>query len=97
MIRDDSAQDGDDLAEAAAKAGAKGIVIVMPEGFPAWTRWKPTGTRTAIPVVRLDAADGAELLQYAKKPGPPWTFPGRSRARTCTTSRQSGTSRSRRT
>ncbi|MEU2264426.1 S8 family serine peptidase [Streptomyces sp. NPDC019645] len=67
VIRDDSAQDGDDLAEQAAEAGAKGIAIVMPQGFPAWSRWKPTGTRTAVPVIRLDAADGAALLQIMKK------------------------------
>ncbi|WP_244529845.1 S8 family serine peptidase [Streptomyces wuyuanensis] len=67
VIRDDTAQDGDDLAQAAAKAGAKGMVIVLPEGMLAWTRWKPTDTRSAVPVMRMDATDGAALLQYMKK------------------------------
>ncbi|WP_328628841.1 S8 family serine peptidase [Streptomyces sp. NBC_00353] len=64
VIRDDYAMDGYDLAETAAKAGAKGVVIVLPEGLIAWTRWKPMDTRSAIPVVRMTAADGAELLRY---------------------------------
>ncbi|WP_351235098.1 S8 family serine peptidase [Streptomyces sp. NPDC002133] len=67
VIRDDFAQDGYDLADIAAKAGAKGIAIVLPEGLIAWTRWKPTDTRSAVPVVRMTAADGAKLLQYMKK------------------------------
>ncbi|MFE0632204.1 S8 family serine peptidase [Streptomyces sp. NPDC058864] len=67
VIRDDSAMDGYDLAETAAKAGAKGVVVVLPEGLIAWTRWKPMDTRSAAPVVRMTASDGAELLQYMKK------------------------------
>ncbi|WP_234389091.1 S8 family serine peptidase [Streptomyces sp. AS58] len=67
VIRDGFATDGLELAEQAARAGAKGLVTVLPEGFMAWTRWKPTETRTAVPVVRLSAADGAELLQYMNK------------------------------
>ncbi|MFE4653578.1 S8 family serine peptidase [Streptomyces sp. NPDC056707] len=67
VIRDDFAMDGYDLAETAAKAGAKGVVIVLPEGFIAWTRWKPMDTRSAVPVVRMTAADGAKLLQHMRK------------------------------
>ncbi|GGT02271.1 peptidase [Streptomyces chromofuscus] len=56
-----------EFAGTAAKAGAKGVVIVMPEGYLAWTRWKPMDTRSAIPVMRLAAADGAKLLEYMRK------------------------------
>ncbi|MFJ4989822.1 S8 family serine peptidase [Streptomyces sp. NPDC088732] len=67
VIRDDYAMEGDDLAKTAAKAGAKGIAIVLPEGFLAWTRWKPMNTRTAVPVIRMTAGDGANLLNHIKK------------------------------
>ncbi|MEU4093250.1 S8 family serine peptidase [Streptomyces sp. NPDC026673] len=67
VIRDDTASSGYDLAEVAAKAGAKGLVIVMPEGMLAWTRWQPTDTRSAVPVFRVDATDGANLLRYMKR------------------------------
>ncbi|WP_431955030.1 S8 family serine peptidase [Actinacidiphila sp. bgisy167] len=64
VIRDEYAMDGYDLAEAAAKAGAKGVAVVLPEGLIAYTRWKPTGARSAVPVVRMTAAEGAALLRY---------------------------------
>ncbi|MEV7990986.1 S8 family serine peptidase [Streptomyces sp. NPDC086077] len=67
VMRDDTASGEYQLAEMAARAGAKGLVIVLPEGLVAWTRWQPTDTRSAVPVVRVTAADGAELLQYMKK------------------------------
>ncbi|MET7859571.1 S8 family serine peptidase [Streptomyces sp. NPDC005318] len=67
VVRDDYAMDGYDLAETAAKAGAKGVVIVLPQGLIAWNRWKPMDTRSAVPVVRMTADDGAKLLQYMKK------------------------------
>ncbi|MGW1888569.1 S8 family serine peptidase, partial [Streptomyces sp. NPDC001970] len=67
VIRDDTAQDWHDLAEMAAKAGAKGVLIVLPEGMKAWTLWTPVDTRSAIPLFQVTAADGAQLLQYMKK------------------------------
>ncbi|KOV72593.1 peptidase S8 [Streptomyces sp. AS58] len=67
VIRDDTAGAEYDLAEAAAKAGAKGIAIVLPEGMLAWTRWKPMNIRTAVPAMRMTAADGAKLLNHIKK------------------------------
>ncbi|MET8329439.1 S8 family serine peptidase [Streptomyces sp. NPDC005181] len=67
VIRDDIAQDWYDLAEMAAKADAKGVLIVLPEGMKAWTRWTPLDTRSAIPLFQVTAADGAELLQYMKE------------------------------
>ncbi|MDX3078389.1 S8 family serine peptidase [Streptomyces sp. MI02-7b] len=67
VIRDDTAGNGYDLAEVAAKAGAKGIMIVLPEGFQAWTQWEPTAPRSAVPVIRVDGAQGAALLQHMKR------------------------------
>ncbi|WP_431961516.1 S8 family serine peptidase [Actinacidiphila sp. bgisy160] len=64
VIRDDYAMDGYDLAETAAKAGAKGVAIVLPRGFLAYTSWKPMDTRSAVPVIRMTGDDGAKLLQY---------------------------------
>ncbi|SNT09772.1 S8 family serine peptidase [Actinacidiphila glaucinigra] len=66
VIRDESGSGEHELAETAAKAGAKGVMIVMPAGHLAWTRWKPMNTRTAIPVVRTTATDGGNLLRYMK-------------------------------
>ncbi|WP_328919935.1 S8 family serine peptidase [Streptomyces sp. NBC_00208] len=67
VIRDETAAAEYDLAEKAAKAGAKGLVIVLPKGMLAWTPWKPTDTRSAIPTIRVDATDGAALLRYMEK------------------------------
>ncbi|MFI2301127.1 S8 family serine peptidase [Actinacidiphila glaucinigra] len=66
VIRDEYVLDGYALAETAAKAGAKGVAIVLPEGH-AWMPWKPMGTRSALPVIRMTAGDGAKLLQYMKQ------------------------------
>ncbi|MFD7441782.1 S8 family serine peptidase [Streptomyces sp. NPDC059909] len=66
VVRDATATGEYDLARAAAKAGAKGLMIVLPEGMLAWTRWQPTDTRSAVPVFRVNATDGAKLLQYMK-------------------------------
>ncbi|MFJ4467821.1 S8 family serine peptidase [Streptomyces sp. NPDC089424] len=67
VMRDDTASGEYELAQAAARAGAKGLVIVLPDGLVAWTRWQPTDTRSAVPVIRVTAADGAKLLQYMKR------------------------------
>ncbi|WP_406320062.1 S8 family serine peptidase [Streptomyces sp. NBC_01637] len=67
VIRDSTASAEYELAKAAAKAGAKGIAIVLPEGYIAWTRWKPMNTRSAVPAIRMTAADGAKLLNHMRK------------------------------
>ncbi|MGW8949088.1 S8 family serine peptidase [Streptomyces sp. NPDC055709] len=67
VIRDDTASGEYELAEKAARAGAKGVLIVLPEGLVAWTRWQPADTRSAVPVIRVTAADGAKLLSYMKR------------------------------
>ncbi|MCD0483515.1 S8 family serine peptidase [Streptacidiphilus sp. ASG 303] len=58
---------GDDtaLAQAAAHAGAKALMLVMPEGFYPWTRWAPDGDRLALPVMRAGTVEGTALLEQA--------------------------------
>ncbi|MFE9610794.1 S8 family peptidase [Streptomyces sp. NPDC006012] len=60
---------GDDqaLAQAAADAGAKALMLVMPEGFYPWTRWHPEGDRLALPVMRAGTGEGTDLLKRAGK------------------------------
>lgn len=60
---------GDDtaLARAAADAGAKALMLVVPEGFYPWTRWSPGGTRLALPVMRAGNADGTAILKRSAR------------------------------
>ncbi|MFD5065516.1 S8 family peptidase [Streptomyces sp. NPDC058394] len=53
------------LAKAAANAGAKALMLVVPEGFLPWTRWSPDGERLALPIMRAGAAEGTALLKRA--------------------------------
>ncbi|MFD3454353.1 S8 family peptidase [Streptomyces sp. NPDC058691] len=55
------------LAKAAADAGAKALMLVMPEGFFPWTRWYPDGERMALPIMRAGAVEGTDLLKRAGK------------------------------
>ncbi|MFD9001482.1 S8 family serine peptidase [Streptomyces sp. NPDC059582] len=54
-----------ELAQAAAAAGAKALMLVMPQGFYPWTRWQPDGDRLPLPVMRAGAAEGTDLLKRA--------------------------------
>ncbi|MFB7496679.1 S8 family serine peptidase [Streptomyces sp. NPDC056161] len=58
---------GDDraLAQTAADAGAKALMLVMPEGFYPWTRWHPEGDRLPLPVMRAGTSEGTDLLRRA--------------------------------
>ncbi|MFJ8787977.1 S8 family serine peptidase [Streptomyces sp. NPDC102462] len=60
---------GDDraLARAAADAGAKALMLVMPQGSYPWTRWHPEGDRLPLPVMRAGTAEGTDLLKRAAK------------------------------
>ncbi|MFF3749239.1 S8 family serine peptidase [Streptomyces sp. NPDC002018] len=60
VVRDDGGSEWD-LAQAAAKAGAEGILLVFPSRYP-WTRWNPVGERYAVPVVRVSETGGTALL-----------------------------------
>lgn len=68
VIRDEASENVFELAEMAAKSGAKGVMFVLPDWRTAWTRWMPTDLRSTIPVFQVGgAAGGEELLQYMKK------------------------------
>ncbi|MER6540553.1 S8 family peptidase, partial [Streptomyces sp900105755] len=64
VIRYDFGDDAE-LAKAAADAGAKALMLVMPEGFFPWTRWQPEGDRLALPIMRAGATEGTDLLKRA--------------------------------
>nr|WP_121704292.1 S8 family serine peptidase [Streptomyces sp. E5N298] len=69
VLRDDSSggYDNSALARAAETAGAKAVLLVLPDRFPAWTEWRPTGDRMALPFLRSSSADGAALLKRMAK------------------------------
>ncbi|WP_446323515.1 S8 family peptidase [Actinacidiphila glaucinigra] len=56
-----------ELAQAAADAGATALMFVMPESFYPWTVWVPEGERLPLPVVRAGTAEGTDLLERARK------------------------------
>ncbi|MFJ4923816.1 S8 family serine peptidase [Streptomyces sp. NPDC088725] len=66
VVRDDGVN-SQALTAAAAKAGAKGVVMIVPSDMYPWTRWRPDGERYALPAVRVSAAGGDALLQRVKK------------------------------
>ncbi|MFE7329906.1 S8 family serine peptidase [Streptomyces sp. NPDC057565] len=53
------------LAQAAADAGAKALMLVVEDDFYPWTRWSPTGDRMALPTMRAGAAEGTAVLKRA--------------------------------
>ncbi|GAA3568977.1 S8 family peptidase [Kribbella ginsengisoli] len=64
-----TAEDGDEKAqiEAAAKAGAAGIILVRPADWSAWTVWKPTGDREPIVALVTGSNDGQKLFDRIRK------------------------------
>ncbi|MFJ4846985.1 MULTISPECIES: S8 family serine peptidase [unclassified Streptomyces] len=66
VVRYDFGNDRE-LAKAAADAGAKALMLVMPEGFYPWTRWAPEGDRLALPIMRAGFQEGTDLLARAGK------------------------------
>ncbi|MET8130133.1 S8 family peptidase [Streptomyces sp. NPDC005065] len=68
VVRDDnSGYDQRALAQAAADAGAKALLVVWPEGLSAPTGWLPGGNRFALPTMRASWKDGTALLERMKK------------------------------
>ncbi|MFB7311866.1 hypothetical protein [Streptomyces sp. NPDC056192] len=67
VVRYDTVDNSRELAQTAAAAGAKALLLVWPEGLTAWTRWQPDGDRMALPVIRTSWTHGTAFLQRAKK------------------------------
>ncbi|MEU3184237.1 S8 family peptidase [Streptomyces sp. NPDC006923] len=66
VVRDEGS-DETDLARAAARAGAAGLVLIFPSDMYSWTRWSPLGDRLALPTMRVTAAEGTALLERAER------------------------------
>ncbi|MEU9287408.1 S8 family serine peptidase [Streptomyces sp. NPDC048275] len=69
VVRYEPADDDRALAQAAAAAGAKALLLVWPEGLGVWTRWQPDGDRMAVPTMRLSWKSGTALLERITKRG----------------------------
>ncbi|MGW1887186.1 S8 family serine peptidase [Streptomyces sp. NPDC001970] len=65
VVQDDNSAGYDQraLAQTAAAAGAKALLVVWPKGVGAQAEWLPTGDRMALPVMRFSWADGTALLK----------------------------------
>ncbi|MFJ4834961.1 S8 family peptidase [Streptomyces sp. NPDC088747] len=68
-----------DVAEQAAAAGARGIVLVHFSDI-AWTRWHPDGDRWGVPTVRIGASAGAALLKRIDRGNTTVRFTGTARS-----------------
>ncbi|WP_314411896.1 S8 family peptidase [Streptomyces sp. DSM 40484] len=68
-----------ELAEQAAAAGVRGIVLVHFDDI-AWTRWHPEGDRWGVPTVRIGAKAGAALLKRIGKGRTTVDFTGTARS-----------------
>ncbi|MGW6014975.1 S8 family serine peptidase [Streptomyces sp. NPDC055210] len=68
-----------ELAEKAAAAGVRGIVLVHFSDI-AWTRWHPEGDRWGVPTVRIGAKAGAALLKRIGKGRTTVNFTGTARS-----------------
>ncbi|WP_459739878.1 S8 family peptidase [Streptomyces sp. E-15] len=81
VVRFDFSVTERDLARSAAKAGAGALLMVWPrEQGSAWTRWQPTGDRSALPSMRASWKDGAALLARVGKGATTVTFSGTVRS-----------------
>lgn len=79
VVRDETGQDERQLAQAAHDAGARGLMLVH-FSDNGWTRWHPTGDRTALPTVRVGKATGDALLALLAKKSVTVQFGGTSRS-----------------
>ncbi|MFG2356916.1 S8 family serine peptidase [Streptomyces sp. NPDC048521] len=65
--------------EQAAAAGARGVLLIHFDDNP-WTRWTPDGERSPLPVVRVGATTGAEILKRIHRRTTEVTFRGTARS-----------------
>ncbi len=82
VLRDDGSSGYDNavLARAAEAAGAEAVLLVLPDRFPVWTQWRPTGERMALPFVRASSTDGAALFARMAQRRTTVTFTGTMRS-----------------
>ncbi|MGW1709223.1 S8 family peptidase [Streptomyces sp. NPDC002206] len=82
VVRDDNSAwyDRRALAQAAADAGAKALLLVQPEGFSDWTRWQPNGDRMALPTMQTSWKNGTALLERMAKGATTLEFSGTVRS-----------------
>lgn len=71
--------DPHELAEQAAAAGVRAVMLVH-FSDNAWTRWTPQGERWKVPVVRVTAHTGAELLKRIERRSTGIAFEGTARS-----------------
>ncbi|MFS8204038.1 S8 family serine peptidase [Streptomyces sp. CWNU-52B] len=79
VLTNDQGANERELAEQAAAAGVRGIVVVFFRDI-AWTRWRPDGDRWAVPTVRVGASAGAALLQRIGRARTTVKFTGTARS-----------------
>ncbi|SCE51378.1 PA domain-containing protein [Streptomyces sp. DvalAA-14] len=61
VVRNQTGVSEADLARAAAAAGARGLLLVS-FSDDAWTQWRPSGAREALPAIRIGHSVGEALL-----------------------------------
>ncbi|MFB8773154.1 S8 family serine peptidase [Streptomyces broussonetiae] len=66
VVTDEEGLDEVAVAEKAAAAGARGLMLVHFTDN-AWSRWTPDGERLDLPTIRIGAGAGAELLARVRK------------------------------
>ncbi|WP_406719201.1 S8 family serine peptidase [Streptomyces althioticus] len=79
VVTDEQGIAGPQLAERAAAAGARAVLVVnfAPTG---WTRWTPHGDRWKVPVVRVGSGEGADLLKRVARRTTTVAFGGTARS-----------------
>ncbi|MDT0394842.1 MULTISPECIES: S8 family serine peptidase [Streptomyces] len=79
VVTDETGVAGPDLAERAAAAGARAVLVVH-FNDNGWTRWTPDGERWKVPVVRVGARAGADLLKRIERRATTVAFGGTARS-----------------
>ncbi|MGW9398849.1 S8 family serine peptidase [Streptomyces sp. NPDC055642] len=79
VVTDEEGVAGPELAQQAARAGVR-AVLVAHFNDNGWTRWTPHGERTEVPLVRVGARTGAELLKRIERRTTTVAFGGTARS-----------------
>ncbi|MFJ2241377.1 S8 family peptidase [Streptomyces sp. NPDC087859] len=75
LLTDEQGTGTDTALERLASAGAKGVLLIHFDDNP-WTRWSPNGDRSPLPVVRIGATAGADILKRLPRHTTEVTFHG---------------------